>query len=77
MGGDDSQKLLPWGGSYSSLGRNEPPALPNQHSSSNALKFDGALRPPHPPHFGRDLFPREIGGEFPGYHRQTGWVSFG
>ena len=27
MGGDDSQKLLPWRGSYSSPGRSKPPAL--------------------------------------------------
>ena len=75
MGGDDSQKLLPWGGSYSSLGRNEPPALPNQHSSSNALKFDGALRTRHI--LAGTYSQRNRGGEFPGHHRQTGWVSFG
>jgi hypothetical protein len=27
MGGDDSQKLLPWRGIYSSPGRSKPPAL--------------------------------------------------
>lgn len=27
MGGDDSQKLLPWRGSYSSPGRSKPPAF--------------------------------------------------
>jgi hypothetical protein len=37
MGGDDSQKLLPWRGSYSSPGRSEPPA--NQHSSSKNICF--------------------------------------
>jgi hypothetical protein len=26
MGGDDSQKLLPWRGTYSSPGRSKPPA---------------------------------------------------
>jgi len=29
MGGDDSQKLLPWRGIYSSPGRSKPPALNN------------------------------------------------
>jgi len=27
MGGDDSQKLLPWRGAYSSPGRSKPPAV--------------------------------------------------
>jgi hypothetical protein len=45
MGGDDSQKLLPWRGSYSSPGRDEPPALPNQHFSSNALELTGYSGP--------------------------------
>jgi len=34
MGGDDSQKLLPWRGGHSSPGRSQPLALPNQHSTS-------------------------------------------
>ena len=34
MGGDDSQKLRPWRGAISSLGRSKPPAhCENQHSS--------------------------------------------
>src|SRR5262249_45850867 len=33
MGGDDSQKLLPWRGDYFSPGRNKPPA----HSKINTL----------------------------------------
>ena len=34
MGGDDSQKLRPWRGATSSLGRSKPPAhSENQHSS--------------------------------------------
>ena len=33
MGGDDSQKLLPWRGTYSSPGRSKPPA----HSKINTL----------------------------------------
>lgn len=43
MGGDDSQKLLPWRGSYSPPGRGKPPAhLQNQHSSSeNHLPLSG------------------------------------
>ena len=35
MGGDDSQKLLPWRGIYSSPGRSKPPAQRNQHSNLN------------------------------------------
>ena len=41
MGGDDSQKLLPWRGSYSSPGRKPPAPLRNQHSNPNP--------PPDPP----------------------------
>lgn len=33
MGGDDSQKLLPWRGAYSSPGRSKPPA----HCEINTL----------------------------------------
>ena len=38
MGGDDSQKLLPWRGGHSSPGRSQPLALPNQHSTSTTPK---------------------------------------
>ena len=31
MGGDDSQKLLPWRGIHSSPGRKPPAHLQNQH----------------------------------------------
>lgn len=37
MGGDDSQKLLPWRGLQSSPGRGKPPAHLQSHSSSNAI----------------------------------------
>ena len=38
MGGDDSQKLLPWRGSHSSPGHSKPPALlQNQHCSAKAV----------------------------------------
>jgi hypothetical protein len=33
MGGDDSQKLLPWRGLHSSPGRKPPAPLRNQHSN--------------------------------------------
>jgi hypothetical protein len=44
MGGDDSQKLLPWRGSYSPPGRKPPARLQNQYSSSEAMYF-GAVIP--------------------------------
>ena len=37
MGGDDSQKLLPWRGIHSSPGRKPPAHLQNQHSSSKPI----------------------------------------
>jgi len=37
MGGDDSQKLLPWRGTYSSLGRSKLQAHQNEHSISKAI----------------------------------------
>jgi hypothetical protein len=40
MGGDDSQKLLPWRGGHSSPGRSQPLALPNQHSTSTTPKSE-------------------------------------
>jgi hypothetical protein len=39
MGGDDSQKLLPWRGGYSSPGRGKPPAHCKQHSNSKAIGY--------------------------------------
>ena len=44
MGGDDSQKLLPWRGSYSPPGRKPPAQLRNQHSNSKAI-CSGAVVP--------------------------------
>ena len=38
MGGDDSQKLMPWRGAYSSPGRSRPPAYSrDQHLSQSAF----------------------------------------
>jgi hypothetical protein len=31
MGGDDSQKLLPWRGTYSPPGRSKPPDISQEH----------------------------------------------
>jgi hypothetical protein len=47
MGGDDSQKLLPWRGAYSSPGRKPPARLQNQHSSSTAIR-PFSIRVTHP-----------------------------
>ena len=43
MGGDDSQKLLPWRGIHSSPGRRTSGSLRNQHSSSKAIWFGGVM----------------------------------
>jgi hypothetical protein len=37
MGADDSQKLLPWSGTYSPLGRSKPPAHGKSNFSSKAF----------------------------------------
>jgi len=37
MGGDDSQKLLPWSGGYSSPGLSTSGSLQNQHFSSKTI----------------------------------------
>jgi hypothetical protein len=42
MGGDDSQKLLPWRGSYSSPGRSKPPALNNINTLAQSPSASGA-----------------------------------
>ena len=40
MGGDDSQKLLPWRGMYSSPGRKPPAQQQNQHCNGK-LRWGG------------------------------------
>jgi hypothetical protein len=42
---EPSQKLLPWSGAYSAPERGKLLALSNQHSSSNAPKFERSLQP--------------------------------
>ena len=45
MGGDDSQKLLPWRGTYSSPGRKNLRLMPNQHCNGK-LKLESRGQPP-------------------------------
>jgi|GraSoi2013_115cm_1033766.scaffolds.fasta_scaffold40659_2 hypothetical protein len=54
MGGDDSQKLLPWRGVHSSLGRKPPAQLRNQHSNSKAICFGDVPRPHYGDRVGGD-----------------------
>ena len=44
MGGDDSQKLLPWRGAYSSPGRCKPPALRNINTLAQRPSGDAMSR---------------------------------
>ena len=53
MGGDDSQKLLPWRGSYSSPGR-KPPAQ-RFHTVTESTVESGDLPPPSPGQSGQGL----------------------
>ena len=53
MGGDDSQKLLPWRGAYSPPGRSKPPA----HGKINTLSLD--VRTP------REIVRCQLGGGGP------------
>ena len=44
MGGDDSQKLLPWRGAYSSPGRSKPPAFSNINTLAQRPSGDAMSR---------------------------------
>jgi len=43
MGGDDSQKLLPWRGAYSSPGRSKPPAPCRINTLTHYLESEALL----------------------------------
>ena len=44
MGGDESQKLLPWRGAYSSPGRSKPPAFSNINTLAQRPSGDAMSR---------------------------------
>jgi len=79
MGGDDSQKLLPWRGAYSSPGRSQPLVTAKSTLYLKLLEVRGY--PSNLQRVGAGLFPGEIGSpEISGLERDgytDGWVSFG